>query len=153
MQISVVLTAGFLLGWKGGIFIGLLSILADFGLVYLEINNLLPVPSVVHTPISRWISNIIPFSTIIALQYYATKHLRENILAYKNELSARIESEKIKDQVVNDLGERIKELKTISRISRLLHYENLVHEELYYQIAQTLTQGWQYPELLLLELI
>jgi PAS domain S-box-containing protein len=84
-QMSVILTAGFLLGRRGGLAIGLLTIAADFGLAYLEVSGHLPESAIVHDPISRWFSAIIPFSTILVLQYYA-------------------------NQTVHDLSEREKEL-------------------------------------------
>ncbi|RZL12273.1 MAG: hypothetical protein EOO89_19825, partial [Pedobacter sp.] len=72
IQMSVVLTAGFLLGWRGALAIGLLTIATDFGFAYLETTGRLPPASVIHTPITRWIANIISFGSIMALQYYAT---------------------------------------------------------------------------------
>ncbi|MEO8173283.1 MAG: PAS domain S-box protein [Sediminibacterium sp.] len=93
-QMSVILTAGILLGWRGGLAIGLLTIAADFGLAYLEVTGHLPVSSVLHDPISRWISNIIAFGTILALQYYATNHLRTGLTVLQSEVLKREEAEK-----------------------------------------------------------
>jgi PAS domain S-box-containing protein len=110
-QMSVILTAGFLLGRTGGLAIGLLTIAADFALAYLEINGHLPCPAVIHDPISRWFSAIIPFGTILVLQYYAINHLRASLISLQNEIIKRQEAEAIKDQTVHDLSEREKELK------------------------------------------
>ncbi|MFD2865242.1 hypothetical protein [Mucilaginibacter antarcticus] len=78
-QMSVILTAGFLLGRRGGLGIGILTIAADFGLAYLEVTGHLPAPIVVHDPISRWISAMIPLGTVLVLQYYAINHLRSSV--------------------------------------------------------------------------
>jgi len=79
-QTSVILTAGFLLGWQGGLLIGLLTLLIDFGFVYLELTGQLPAPSIIHTPLTRWLSAIIPFATTLVVQYYATNHLRSSLV-------------------------------------------------------------------------
>lgn len=110
-QTSVILTAGFLLGRKGGLAIGLLTIVADFGLAYLEINGLLPKAAVIHDPISRWFSAIIPFGTILVLQYYAINHLRTSLVSLQREMIRRKDAEIIKDETVYHLREREKELR------------------------------------------
>ncbi len=147
MQMSVILTAGFLLGWRGGIVIGLLTIIADFGLVYLEINGLLPTPTVLHNPVTRWVAAIIPFGTIIALQYYATNHLHTGLMAMQREIQKREEAEKIKDQTVYNLGERVKELKTLYSVSRILQDEDASNQKLISKIAEVIPLGWQYPDI------
>lgn len=110
-QTSVILTAGFLLGRRGGLAIGLLTIVADFGLAYLEINGLLPTAAVEHDPISRWFSAIIPFGTILVLQYYAVNHMRNSLVSLQREIIRRKDAEVMKDKTVLDLSEREKELK------------------------------------------
>jgi PAS domain S-box-containing protein len=110
-QTSVILTAGFLLGRRGGLAIGLLTIAADFGLAYLEINGHLPNAAVLHDPISRWFSAIIPFGTILVLQYYAINHLRNSLVSLQREMIRRKDAEVIKDKTVHDLSKREKELR------------------------------------------
>lgn len=146
-QMSVILTAGFLLGWRGGLAIGLLTMATDFWFVYLEVNGKLPVPSVIHTPLTRWLGAIIPFGTIIALQYYATSHLHAGLNAMKREITKREEAEKAKNQTLYDLGERVKELRTLYEVSRILQNECLTLQELFINIAETLPGGWQYPHI------
>lgn len=146
-QLSVILTAGFLLGWRGGLFIGLLTIGADFGLAYLEQTGHLPTPSVMHTPITRWIGAIIPLGTILALQYYATRHLHSGLRAVKREMLRREDAEKIKDQTLYNLRERIKELKTLYSVSQILQDEKTPYQKLLGKIAELLPDGWQYPEI------
>ena len=91
-QMSVVLTAGILLGARGGFAIGVLTMVADFGLAYIEITGHLPKPTIVFDPIQRWIGAIIPFGTMLALQYYASNHLRSGLLALENEILKREEA-------------------------------------------------------------
>jgi|GEM_PF-1422218 len=110
-QMSVILTAGFLLGRRGGLAVGLLTMVADFGMAYLEINGNLPAAAVVHNPISRWFSAIVPFGTIMVLQYYAINHLRTSLITLQREIIKRKEAEITKDRIVHDLSEREKELK------------------------------------------
>ncbi|MEJ5995889.1 PAS domain-containing protein [Pedobacter sp. Du54] len=146
-QMSVILTAGFLLGWRGGFAIGLLTIGADFWLAYQETTGNLPKPTVLHDPISRWISAIIPFGTILALQYYATNHLRTSLVALQREVAKREEAEKLKNETLYSLHERIKELKTLYEVSHILQREDISLEQLFNKIAQVIPGGWQYPEI------
>lgn len=146
-QISVILTAGILLSWRGGIVFGLLSVGTDFVFAYLEMTGHLPIPSVIHNPITRWIGAIIPFGTILALQYYATNHLRTGLIALKNEISKREEAEKVKNDTLHNLEERVKELKTLYTVSRILQDETAPLGSLLRKIADVLPSGWQYPEI------
>lgn len=146
-QMSVILTAGFLLGWRGGMIFGLLSVSADFGFAYLEMTGHLPKPSVIHNPITRWIGAIIPFGTILALQYYATNHLRAGLIALQKEIGKREEAEKAKDEILHSLEERVKELKTLYEVSRILQDESALRSNLFQQVADALPSGWQYPDI------
>ena len=110
-QMGVILTAGFLLGRRGGFAVGLLTIAADFGLAYLDVSGHLPDAEVVHDPIGRWFSAIVPFGTILVLQYYAINHLRSSLMSLRQEIVKRKETEIIKDKTVHDLSEREKELR------------------------------------------
>jgi len=143
-QASVIFTAGFLLGWRGGLVFGLLSIIADFGLAYLEISGHLPLPTVVHDAFSRWIGTIIPFGTILLLQYFNTNHLRDGLSALQREIEKRKEAENITGHTVYDLAKRVKELKTLSSVSRILQLDG-VSDDLFQQVTDTLVFGWQFP--------
>ncbi|HRE73996.1 MAG TPA: PAS domain-containing protein [Flavobacteriales bacterium] len=147
-QMSLILTAGLLLGFRGGLFIGLLTISTDFYFVYAEINGFLPEPTVMHTPMTRWISNIIPFGTILALQYYSTNHLRSSLVATQREVALREEAERVLKQTVDNLKERVKEQKTLYRLSQVLRNEEVGIPELTKQIVETLPAGWQFPDYL-----
>ncbi|HMJ70389.1 MAG TPA: PAS domain-containing protein [Cyclobacteriaceae bacterium] len=145
-QMSVILTAGFLLGWRGGLAIGLLTVGTDLVFVYMELAGVLPNPSVAHNPLTRWISYIIPFGTIVALQYYATNHLRTSLTSLRREILKREEAEKTKDQTVHNLKERMKELKTLYAVGRILQGEDAL-PKIFRQIAEVLPSGWQYPDI------
>ncbi len=145
-QTSVILTAGFLLGWRGGVAFGFLTIGADFWLAFLEVNGQLPESSIPVSPYGRWFGSIIPFWTILALQYYATQHLHVGLMALKREIARREEAEKEKDQTVHNLGERVKELKTLYSVSRLLHSEN-PPEEMFCKLVELVPQGFECPDL------
>ncbi|MES2728372.1 MAG: PAS domain-containing protein [Bacteroidota bacterium] len=146
-QMSVILTAGFLLGWRGGLAIGLLTIGTDFWLAYIEVKGNLPVPTVTHNPLTRWIGAIIPFGTILALQYYATNHLRTSLIALQREIKKREQAEKILKQTVHNLRERVKEQKTLYAVSNILQNENTPIKKLLQEIAAILPSGWQYPDI------
>lgn len=146
-QMSVILTAGFLLGWRGGLAFGILSISADLWMAYLELTGNLPMPTVKHTPITRWIGAFIPFGTILALQYYATDHLRSSLMALQKEILKREVAEKEKDKTVSNLKERVKELKTLYTVNNILQDEDRSLNEIFSEIAKVITGGWQYPEI------
>ncbi|MFL5752615.1 MAG: PAS domain-containing protein [Bacteroidia bacterium] len=146
-QTSVILTAGFLLGARGGLAIGLLTIGVDFWMAYQQVNGNLPIPSVIHTPITRWIGAIIPFGTIFSLQYYATNHLRSGLIALQREIRRREEAEKITSQTMYNIKERVKELKTLHEVSNILQDEDAPIRKILSEIADILPAGWQYPDI------
>lgn len=109
-QMSILLTAGFLLGWSGGLAIGLLTIGVDFGFVYIEMIGLLPQPSIVHNPLMRWISGIIPFGTVLGLQYFAFNHLRISLSSLQRQIA---KGQKITDSL-RASEERYRSIITVS---------------------------------------
>lgn len=145
-QMSVILSAGILLGWKGGLLFGVLTMAADFGFVYLEMHGLLPELRVHHTPLTRWIGAIIPFGTIVALQYYATNHLRSSLLRMEKEIKLRRQAEDSRNLTLSQLQERVKELNAIRQVSQILQYHDVLKADVYSEIANVLCGGWQYPE-------
>jgi hypothetical protein len=145
-QMSVILTGGLLLGWKGGLVIGLLTIGVDFGMVYLEVAGKLTT-MVTHNPFTRWIGAMIPFGSILILQYYTTNHLHISLITLKQEIKRRKEAESIKDKTFYNLGERVKELQTLYAVSRILQNENTSLEIMFQEITNVLPSGWQYPDI------
>lgn len=144
-QMSVILTAGFLLGWRGGVAIGLITIGVDFWMAYVETMGILPPPTVSHSPITRWIGTLIPFGTLIALQYYATNHLRTGLMALQIEIVKREEAEKIKDKTVHNLEKRVNELRTLYEVSHILQNNGTSIEKLYPEIVEVIPMGWRFP--------
>ncbi len=127
--------------------IGALTIIADFGLVYLELNDRLPAPAVMHTPLTRWVFAIIPFGTTLALQFYATHLLRTGLIAMQREMLKSQHAEKVKDETLFKLSERVKELNTLYRVSSMLHEDNSTWSTLVREIANVIPTGWQYPDI------
>ncbi|MFD2873179.1 PAS domain-containing protein [Mucilaginibacter ximonensis] len=109
-QTAIILTAGFLLGRRGGLAIGLITIMADLALAWLDVKGLLPAAVVRHDPISRWISAIIPFGTVMVLQYYAIDNLRSGLTSMQREIVRRKQAETTKDETLRELSERKNEL-------------------------------------------
>jgi PAS domain S-box-containing protein len=146
-QMSVILTAVFLIGWRGGVAIGLVTIAFDFWMAYIETIGILPTPTVIHSPISKWIGTLIPFSTFLALQYYATNHMRTGLIALEHEIIKREEAEKIKEKTVHNLEKRINELKTLYTVSRILQNKEVSTEKLYSEIVEVIPMGWNFPNI------
>lgn len=146
-QMIVILTAAFLLGWRAGVGFGLLSAAVDLMYVYMANIGTLPEPVVVHTPLSRWIGALIPFGTILLLQYYATLHLRTGLSAMKREMIKREDAEKIKDETLAMLSERVKELQILYKVGSMVGDEDMPDYRRYQRIVEAIPEGWQYPEL------
>ncbi len=145
-QLSIVLIASLLKGWRGGLTIGLLSMVTDLFFVYMDMHGYLPVTSVVHTPLTRWIAAFIPYCTVIALQYHTTEIMRTNMVSLKNELNKRQAVEGTLAKTIVNLQERVKEFKTLYTISHLLENEDATVHDLCQHIADAMPLGWQYPE-------
>ena len=138
--------AGILLWCKGGLAFGLLSIGTDFMFAYLEIHGQLPEPTITHNPLTRRIGAIIPFGTLLALQYYATRHLRAAVTALQYEIHKREKAEAAKDDTLHNLEKRVKEQETLYTISRLLQDESTLPDNLFRRIAGVLPSGWLHPD-------
>ncbi|MDO8998017.1 MAG: PAS domain-containing protein [Sediminibacterium sp.] len=145
-QVSVILTAGFLLSSSAGFIVGIVTIIFDFVLSYMEVTGSLPEPIVKHTPISSWIGSIIPFGTIIALQHYSTNHLRNSLNATKREFKLRLAAEIEKDNTLFLLRERIKELNGLIQVSQVLQRKNISIDDAIKEILQIIPSAWQFPE-------
>jgi PAS domain S-box-containing protein len=85
----IVLIAGLLLGWKKGIFIGIVASLLGLILVIAENYNILPNSSVVHTSFTFWVSNTIYIALIAFLQYLSVANLNNALQETKQELALR----------------------------------------------------------------
>lgn len=146
-QMSVILTAGFLIGWRGGVAIGLVTIGVDFWMAYMETIGILPSSTVLHTPISKWIRTLIPFSTLLALQYYVTNRMRTSLIALEREIIKRKEAEKIKDKTVHNLEKRVNELKTLYSVRHILQNKEVSTEKLYTEIVEVIPMGLRFPNI------
>lgn len=71
----VVLVAGLMLGWKQGVLTGLVAVLGSLGFVVAENAHILPVSTVVHTPLSLWIIVVLCIGLLAFLQYLSVATL------------------------------------------------------------------------------
>ncbi len=63
------------------------------------------------------------------------------------DLSDRQKAEQKNDELLYNLGERVKELTALHRTARLLHNPNITTDELLCKMAQQLPPAFQYPEI------
>jgi PAS domain S-box-containing protein len=75
--LPIIFTAGFLLGGRKGLAMAALCLITAFLIVYFEINGLLLHPTFSRTPVTRFIAFLAPFSMTLAIQYFATEHLKQ----------------------------------------------------------------------------
>lgn len=145
-QVSVVITAGFLVGWRGAMIFGVLSLAIALHVVYLEVNDLLPEPVIIFTPLMRWTGALIPFGTILLIQFFATNYLRKNLEFLNEEIERRELTEREKDEMLLELDERVKELATLYQVSKILQDNSQNLTQQLERMAQTITLGWQFSE-------
>ena len=139
-QMSILLTAGFLLGWRGGLVIGVLTIGVDFAFVYIEMIGLLPQPSIVHNPLMRWISGIIPFGTVLAVQYYALNHMRISLTSLQRQMEKR---QKVSDSLKAS-EERYRSIITVSNTGAWEYHHNT--GRMWYSAQYFSMIGLDYPD-------
>jgi PAS domain S-box-containing protein len=112
----IILIAGLLLGWRGGlVFIGL-SIVAGVGMLYAEAHGLLPSPLVANTSLSLWVVETTSFVAAAAILYLAVQSIssalqrarrNERALAQKNrELEAEIAGRARVEKALRESEER-----------------------------------------------
>ena len=91
--ILVVILAGLLLGVRAGIaavvFVGLMGL----GLVYLDAKHLLPARTVVHTPLTVWITDLLYIFLALAVQQLSTRSMQNALHGARSELAERKRAE------------------------------------------------------------
>jgi PAS domain S-box-containing protein len=103
--VIVILIAGLLLGWKEGLIIAFISILASLGLVFLENSGIIPINKVVPNSLSLWVNLTMSIGILALLQYLIVVNLRKAFLETKKETSLRKESESRIQSISNNLTE------------------------------------------------
>jgi hypothetical protein len=145
--IPIILTTGFLLGRKKGIIMAVLCFAVTFGIALLETNGTLPEVAFSRLPMGRALAIILPISIATVIQYLATRQLSANLVSLEDEILKRKEAEKIKDQTLYNLGERVKELTTLYTFGRILQREGTPIETLLKEMVITIPPGWQFPSI------
>jgi len=139
----VIVIAGLILGGRAGQLFALLNALAGLGLVYLEVNGLLPRPLVPFNLVSFWISLSVVFFAVAGLISLATRDLRETLQRAQVSEQAQIASNRelqdirasLERQITErtrDLEQRTNYLQAAFEVSRaaasILSADQLLHE-------------------------
>ncbi len=89
----LILGAGLILGWKRGLYIGLITSICGLGLVLAEYAGVLPATTVVHNPLSLWVSSVLCIALLALLQYISVATLDNALQKARQELGLRKKAE------------------------------------------------------------
>ncbi len=89
---AIILIAGFLLGGRAGIGFAGLSILVGSGILYAEINDILPPPLLLATPLSAWAGGTANFIIAAVLLYLASRNINDALERARRNERAQAES-------------------------------------------------------------
>lgn len=90
---AIVLAAGILLGWRRGLSIAAIILVLELGLVFAELNNLLPPASVFYSPIAFWFLSFLEICILSLLQYFTVLDLDRALFKTNKELQLRKKAE------------------------------------------------------------
>lgn len=102
--ILVILAAGLLIGWRWGLFTGLVSAICMIGLTFAETTRLLPPYQGVRTPLTYLIVYTLISSLAIIFVYYYTSSLKTALNSAKQELAER----KLAEQALSESEARLR---------------------------------------------
>jgi GAF domain-containing protein len=120
--IAVILVAGLLLGGRAGIRLAALTVLAGLGILYAEINDVLPPPLIPSTPITMWVglaANLILAAVVLHLATASISDSLERARRYAVELEEhRGRLGETVEERTRDLVRRAHYLEATSEVAR-----------------------------------
>ncbi|KVV15717.1 PAS domain-containing protein [Flavobacterium sp. TAB 87] len=145
IQISVVLTALFLLGWKGGITLLVLVLISSFTKPYLDSFTYFASPIVLNYPLVGWIEFTIILSTIFILWYYKSQDKNSSDSILQQKITGFAQELKVKEVAIAELQTKVKRAETLYAVSRILHKDEFSSPIVYQQVIDTIAQSYQHP--------
>jgi PAS domain S-box-containing protein len=93
MMLLLPLVAGLLLGWRSGVFAGMVIALLELGLISAQKTGIMPPNTVHHTLMTLWVSHVAAIGLLLYLQFLAVSNITKSLEATKAELALRQEAE------------------------------------------------------------
>jgi PAS domain S-box-containing protein len=93
LYVALVLLAGFLLGERGGTWVGITAGALLFAITLAEIYGILPRSTLNYTPVSLWLYNAMPIALALVLQQMVSRTLGGALERSERELHVRREAE------------------------------------------------------------
>jgi signal transduction histidine kinase len=145
VYILLPIMAGVLLGERAGIRTGILCTAIGLALVAAEMQGRLPPQTVFFNPFARWLLNTVYLAVGLGLMRLMTRAHSAALRTAEAELAERRAVEKKQEQLVIDLGERVKELRLLHATSRVIHRRPFSRDVLE-EIVLMMPGGWMHPE-------
>jgi signal transduction histidine kinase len=141
-----VLMAGVLLGMRAGVITGLACASLSFGLVIIEKRGYLPEQSVFYSPETRWLITCMYIGVVLILLDLATGAMKDALARARTELAERREAERARELMLNQLTERVKELRLLHAASRLTQGDRRFDRQLCKDIVALMPHAWQHAD-------
>jgi signal transduction histidine kinase len=145
IYLIIVLTAGVVLGPRGGIITALISMAIGLGFVLVARAGLLPPAEIVFTPVAMWLYSCMCIGMAVILQRQVSAVLRRSLDRSLEEIEARKQVEQQLRSALGSLGERVKELRVLHVAANLLQ-RSQSDAALLQELVEHLPSGWQYPD-------
>jgi signal transduction histidine kinase len=137
--------AGVLLGETAGVITGVLCATVGLALVVMQTQQILPPKTVAYTPVSHWLLDTAFLAVGLGLMRLMTRSHASALQRAEIELAERRETDRRHEQLLFELGERVKELRLLHGVARVLQNRTF-HRAVLEEIVSMMPGAWMHPE-------
>ena len=141
-----VLMAGLLLGQRAGIVAAVICAAIGLALALLSSTPVIANHSVPYSPIALWLLNVLYMGVVLILLRLATGAMATALGRAESEIRVRKRAELEREHLVEDLGERVKELRLLHAAARVLQGTRPFDESVLRQLVNIMPAAWRHPE-------
>ena len=140
-----VLMAGLLLGQRAGTIAATICAVIGLVLAVFGVAGVLPPPAVEYSPFAIWLLNCLYMGVVLILLRLATDAMTSALGRAESEIAVRRRTEVERLRVVEDLGERVKELRLLHAAARVLQGSPPLDRSVLEQIVRMMPDAWRHP--------
>jgi len=141
-----VLMAGLLLGQRAGIVAAVICAGIGLALALLSSTPVIANHPVPYSPIALWLLNVLYMGVVLILLRLATGAMAKALGRAESEIRVRKRAELEREHLVEDLGERVKELRLLHAAARVLQGTRPFDESVLRQLVNIMPAAWRHPE-------
>ena len=139
-----VLMAGLLLGQRAGLITAMVCAGIGLTLAIAGTEGLMPVSLPPYNPLALWLLNCLYMGVVLVLLRLATDAMATALGRAESEIAVRTRTEREREGLVQDLGERVKELRLLHAVARVLQGTRAFDRSVLEHLVVMLPQAWKH---------